>query len=69
MAKPFRIDVDSIAEDALSVPATAAKYGVPEHELKRVRAFVRRDASQRLAKKSAGRSAKTGTAAANRKSR
>jgi hypothetical protein len=40
MAKPFRIHVNSIAAEPLSVQETARKYRVSPSELKKVKSFV-----------------------------
>jgi hypothetical protein len=39
MAKPFTIHVNSISTP-LSIEETAEKYGLPPHELRRVKSFV-----------------------------
>jgi len=50
MAKPFTIHVKSISAQPLSIEETAEKYGLPPHELRRVKSFVikREVASGRL---------------------
>jgi len=40
MAKPFRIHVNSIAAEPLTVQETARKYRVSPRELKKVTSFV-----------------------------
>jgi len=40
MAKPFRIHVNSIAAEPLSVQETVRKYRVSPSELKKVKSFV-----------------------------
>jgi hypothetical protein len=46
MAKPFTIRVNSISAQPLSTEETAEKYGLPSHELRRLKSFViRRDVS------------------------
>jgi len=41
MAKPFRIHMNSIADEPLSVQETARKYGVSSSELKKVTSFIK----------------------------
>ena len=40
MAKPFTIRVNSISPEPLSIDETAEKYGLPSHELRRLKSFV-----------------------------
>jgi hypothetical protein len=40
MAKPFTIRVNSIAAEPLSIDETAEKYGLPSHELRRLKSLV-----------------------------
>ena len=57
MAKPFTIHVNSISTEPLSIEETAEKYGLPPHELRRVKSFViKRDMSSgRFSAKSGAR--------------
>ena len=46
MAKPFTIHVNSISTEPLSIEETAEKYGLPPHELRRVKSFfIKREIS------------------------
>ncbi len=40
MAKPFTIRVNSISAEPLSIDETAKKYGLPAHELRRLKLLV-----------------------------
>jgi hypothetical protein len=57
MAKPFTIHVNSISAEPLSIEETAEKYGLPPHELRRVKSFVikREISSGRFSTKSGAR--------------